>query len=95
MIVEYKLHVNERGNKFMPYFIKDGGYYPVGNKLVGSTVDNGSYIPSTLIVLDKAALITRLTNSGYTVRDDDRDEFVLATAEQIEADVDAFISRHG
>ena len=93
MIVEYKMHRNEQGSKITPYFIKDGGYYPVGNKLVGHTVDNGSYIPSTLVVLDKAALITRLTNSGYTIPNPDTGENDAATAEQIEAAVDAFISK--
>ena len=94
MIVEYKLHVNEQGNKIIPFFIKDGGYFGVGNKLVGHTVDNGSYIPSTLVVLDKAALITRLTNMGYTEWDPENNENRLATAEEIEADVDTFISKH-
>ncbi len=94
MIVEYKLHVNERRNKIIPFFIKDGGYFRDGNKLVGHTVDNESYIPSTLVVLDKAALITRLTNSGYTIRNPETEEEDLATAEQIEATVDAFISKH-
>ena len=93
MIVEYKMHRNEQGNMITPYFIKEGGYYPVGNKLVGHTVDNGSYIPSTLVVLDKAALITRLTNSGYTIPNSDTGENDAATAEQIEAAVDAFISK--
>ena len=92
MIVEYKLHRNERGNMITPYFIKDGGYYVVGNKLVGHTVDNESYIPSTLVVLDKAALITRLTNLGYKIRVEETER--LATAEEIEAAVDAFISKH-
>ena len=92
MIVEYKLHRNERGNMIIPFFIKDGGYFVDGNKLVGHTVDNESYIPSTLVVLDKAALITRLTNSGYTIRDNDTER--SATAEEIEAAVDAFISKH-
>ena len=94
MIVEYKLHRNEQGNMIIPYFIKDGGYFVVGNKLVGHTVDTESYIPSTLVVLDKAALITRLTNSGYTIRNPETEEEDLATAEQIEATVDAFISKH-
>ena len=94
MIVEYKLHRNERGNMIIPYFIKDGGYFVVGNKLVGHTVDTESYIPSTLVVLDKAALITRLTNSGYTIRNPETGAEDLATAEQIEATVDAFISKH-
>ena len=92
MIVEYKLHRNERGNMITPFFIDDGGYYGVGNKLVGHTVDNGSYIPSTLVVLDKAALITRLTNMGYQIRVEDTER--LATAEEIETHVDAFISKH-
>jgi len=92
MIVEYKLHRNKQGNMIIPFFIKDGGYFVGGNKLVGHTVNDGSYIPSTLIVLDKAVLITRLTNSGYTVIDDGTDR--LATAEEIEAIVDNFISKH-
>ena len=92
MIVEYKLHRNRQGNMFIPYFIKDGGYFGDGNKLVGHTVNDGSYIPSTLVVLDKAALITRLTNLGYIIRDDDTER--SATAEEIEAHVDAFISKH-
>ena len=94
MIVEYKMHRNEQGNMIIPYFIKDGGYYVVGNKLVGHTVDTESYIPSTLEVLDKAALITRLTNMGYTEWDPENNENRLATAEEIEAHVDAFISKH-
>ena len=92
MIVEYKMHRNEQGNMFIPYFIKDGGYFVVGNKLVGHTVNDGSYIPSTLVVLDKAALITRLTNMGYQIRVEDTER--LATAEEIETHVDAFISKH-
>ena len=92
MIVEYKLHRNERGNKIIPFFIEDGGYFGIGNKLVGHTVNDGSYIPSTLVVLDKAALITRLTNMGYQIRVEETER--LATAEEIEADVDAFISKY-
>ena len=91
MIVEYKFHRNRQGNKFIPYFIKDGGYFKDGDKVVGHTVDDGSYIPETLVVLDRAALITRLTNLGWTVGIDNR----LATAEEIETAVDAFISKYG
>ena len=93
MIVEYKLHRNQQGNKFIPSFIVDGGYFPDGNKLVGIAVNDGSYIPETLVVLDRAALITRLTNLGWTVVEgkDNR----LATAEEIETVVDAFISKYG
>ena len=93
MIVEYKMHRSKQGNKIIPLFIEDGGYFTDGDKLVGYTVNDGSYIPETLIVLDKAALITKLTNIGYTVRGDN-DENRSATAEEIEADVDAFISKY-
>ena len=93
MIVEYKMHVNERGSKIKPYFIKDGGYYADGNKLVGHTFDNGSYIPSTLVVLDRAALITRLTNLGHIILDNGTPR--LATAEEIETAVDTFIGKYG
>jgi len=92
MIVEYKMHRSKQGNKIIPLFIKDGGYFTDGNKLVGHTVNDGSYIPETLIVLDRAALITRLTDSGYSSVKGGED--VLATAEEIETDVDAFISKH-
>ena len=92
MIVEYKFHRNRQGNMIIPFFIKDGGYFSVGNKLVGHTVNDGSYIPSTLVVLDKAALITRLTTLGYKVFDNGTER--LATAEEIESDVDDFISKY-
>ena len=93
MIVEYKMHRNERGNMFIPYFIKDGGYFVVGNKLVGHTVNDGSYIPETLIVLDRDALITRLTNLGHIILDNNTPR--LATAEEIETAVDTFIGKYG
>ena len=94
MIVEYKMHKRRQGNMITPYFIDSGGYFVVGNKLVGHTVNDGSYIPSTLVVLDKAALITRLTNSGYRVHNPDTNGYDLATAEEIETAVDGFISKH-
>ena len=92
MIVEYKFHRNRQGNKFIPYFIKDGGYFKDGDKVVGHTVDDGSYIPETLVVLDREALITRLTNLGWTVVEGKGNR--LATAEEIETVVDAFISKY-
>ena len=87
------MHRNEQGNMIIPYFIKDGGHYGIGNKLVGHIINDGSYIPSTLVTLDKAALITRLTNMSYIVMENHVSR--LATAEEIEAAVDAFISKDG
>jgi hypothetical protein len=60
MIVEYKLHRNQQGNKIIPFFIIDGGYFPDGNKSVGIVANDGSYIPETLVVLDRAALIRNM-----------------------------------
>jgi hypothetical protein len=87
MIVEYKLHRNSDGNKCIPSFIEDGGYYVSGNKLVGITVNDGSYIPSTLVELDRAALITRYT-ALTPVNDDTGDAL---TSAEIESEIDTFI----
>ena len=94
MIVEYKFHrvKGGRGRISVPSFIVDGGYFKDGNKYVGIAANDGTYIPSTLVVMDRASLITKLTNIGYTIRDDLEDR--LATAEEIEATVDTFISEH-
>ena len=97
MIVEYTLEANGT----IPTYIADGGYFskvndnasPQDLDLVGHTVNDD--IPETLTVLDKAALITRLTNLPYKIFNPDpaiRND--VATAEQIEAAVDAFISKH-
>ena len=90
MIVEYKFHRTREGKIKTPPFIINGGHFHVGNKYVGIAANDGTYIPSTLVVLDKAALITRLTNMGYRVYDNDT--LRLATAEEIESSVDNWIS---
>ena len=97
MIVEYTLDRNEQGNLITPSFIKDGGYFSTGNltestKLVGHTVNDSSSVPSNLVELDRAALITRLTNSEYSLNKDAG--IILATAEEIESIVDNFISKY-
>ena len=94
MIVEYKEHRNHSGNTVVPSFIIDGGYFTDGNKRVGIAANDGTYIPSTLVVLDKAALITKLTNMSWTTFNHNTREYTEATAEEIEAYVDTFISRH-
>ena len=95
MIVEYKFHRvkgSNPGRTSVPSFIVDGGYFSEGSKYVGIAANDGTYIPETLVVLDRAALITKLTNIGYTIRDGLEDR--LATAEEIETAVDTFISEH-
>ena len=96
MIVEYKFHrvKGGKGRTSVPSFIVDGGYFSEGNKYVGIAANDGTYIPETLVVLDRAALITKLTNIGYTVHDPENIEKRLATAEEIETEVDNWISEH-
>ena len=80
-VVEYKLHRVEGSNqsKVIPPFIEDGGYWgkPDGT-LLGWTVPSASrdwYVPSTLVELDKAAVVTRLLAmhgvSAFIVQNDD------------------------
>jgi len=96
MIVEYKFHrvKSGKGRTSVPSFIVDGGYFSEGSKYVGIAANDGTYIPETLVVLDRASLITKLTNIGYTVHDPENIEGRLATAEEIETAVDTFISEH-
>ena len=94
MIVEYEFILKEDGRTSVPTFIVDGGYFSEGNKLVGIAANDGTYIPSTLVVLNKAALITKLTNMEWQTFNNSNGEYSDATAEEIEAYVDTFISRH-
>ena len=96
MIVEFKFHRvkgSNPGRTSVPSFIVSGGHFKDGNKYVGIAANDGTYIPSTLVVLDRASLITKLTNIGYTIKNTNNEE-VLATAEEIETDVDNWISEH-
>ena len=96
MIVEYKFHRvkgSNPGRTSVPSFIVSGGHFKDGNKYVGIAANDGTYIPSTLVVLDRASLITKLTNIGYTIKNTNNEE-VLATAEEIETAVDSWISEH-
>lgn len=61
-IVEYKIHGNET-----PYFIEDGGYYPIDYQYVGITRDDSyCYIPDfvedggTLLELSNSDLVDRV-----------------------------------
>jgi histidinol-phosphate/aromatic aminotransferase/cobyric acid decarboxylase-like protein len=97
MIVEYKFHrvKSGKGRTSVPSFIVDGGYFSEGSKYVGIAANDGTYIPETLVVLDRAALITKLTNIGYTIPENpENPEGRLATAEEIETAVDNWISEH-
>jgi histidinol-phosphate/aromatic aminotransferase/cobyric acid decarboxylase-like protein len=98
MIVEYKFHRvkgSNPGRTSVPSFIVDGGYFSEGSKYVGIAANDGTYIPETLVVLDRAALITKLTNIGHRIEQSpENPEGRLATAEEIEATVDSWISEH-
>jgi len=65
-VVEYKLH-----GGLTPYFIADGGYFPIGGKLIGVTKDDGiCYVPPSpeLVTFNlEAELSTR--NVVLVIRD--------------------------
>ena len=97
MIVEYKLHRLKDGRTCVPTFIVNGGYFPVDKKWIGIAADDGTYIPETLVVLDRAALITRMTNfplKWHPTSPDDDPRGRLATTEEIIWEADNFISKH-
>ena len=97
MIVEYKMHRvkdSNPGRTSVPSFIVDGGHFSDGNKHVGIAANDGTYIPSTLVVLDRAALITRLTNTGYTEYNPETQQEELVPEEEIPAIVDKWISKY-
>lgn len=91
-VVEYKLHKLDGASqtKVIPPFIEDGGYWgkPDGT-LLGWTVPSGSrdwYVPSTLVELDKAGVVSRLLAmhgvTAFTVENDD------PSADQVEMNTD-------
>ena len=91
MIVEYEFILKENGRTSVPTFIVDGGYFPEDDKYVGIAANDGV----SRTVLDRAALITRLTNTGYLVHGSEIEyQMRLATAEEIETTVDYFIRMH-
>jgi len=97
MIVEYKMHRLKDGRTCVPTFIVNGGYFPVDKKWIGIAADDGTYIPETLVVLDRAALITRMTNfplKWHNTSPDGDPRGRLATTEEIIWEADNFISKH-
>ena len=96
MIVEYTLEANGT----VPTYIIDGGYFLKPNEnnspqdwdMVGHTVNDD--IPESLTVLNKSALITRLTNLGWKTFNHGTGEYTDATEEEIENYVDGFISKN-
>ena len=65
-VVEYKLHRIDGASKtkVIPPFIEDGGHWPKDNgTMLGWTVPSAErdwYVPSTLVELDKAAVVARM-----------------------------------
>ena len=66
LVVRYLLE----GDGTVPIFIKDGGYWMVGNELVGVSVDeNERHVPSTVFRMAKADLTARLAAQEMHDRD--------------------------
>jgi hypothetical protein len=98
MIIEYKLDAGERGNT-IPHWVKDGGMYrdPDNYTMVGWTPDapRKFKIPDTVLVLDKAALTTRVLNihGRYPLQKDDGDDRVNMTSDEVTAQVSAYYDK--
>ena len=75
----------------VPICIEDGGYFMVGEELVGITVDASKrHVPSTLIQLSRTDLVNRAISIGMK----DFEGNVL-TNQQIQALIDAFLTERG
>ena len=98
MIIEYKLDAGERGSVIPPW-VKDGGMYrdPDNYTMVGWTPDapRKFKIPDTVLVLDKAALTTRVLNlhSRYPLQKDDDEDMVDMTNDEVTAQVLAWYDK--
>ena len=73
-IAKYLMHRNSEGNKVTPYFIANGGYFIVGEEMIGITYDDDDiYVPDTLTVLTEEELVTHVksltlkTPEGHTL----------------------------
>lgn len=67
-VVRYLLE----GNGTIPIFVEDGGYWMVGNELVGRSVDEDArHLPSTVVRMAKADLTARL--AAMTFKDENGD----------------------
>lgn len=53
------------GDGSVPTFVEDGGYVPLGQELIGRSVDDSvRHLPVTVGVMSRADLIARMTTVG-------------------------------
>ncbi len=65
-IIEYKLERTHKGEVVIPGYVTDGGYWPVGKKLIGIHVDDGTYMPSSIKTLTELELEMRIRDLPLT-----------------------------
>ena len=62
-IIIYKLVINEHGNKSIPGFVSDGGYFIDSGSMIGvSKDDTDIYIPSDIATLSNQQFIDRIVS---------------------------------
>jgi hypothetical protein len=60
-LVRYLLN----GNGTVPDFVESGGFFPVGEELVGISVDDEArYLPDSVVKLSREDLIARIESLG-------------------------------
>lgn len=75
----------------VPIFIENGGYFLLGEELVGLTIDSSKrHVPSTLIQLSRAELKTRAFSLGLK---DFEGNFL--TEQQVSDKIDGFLTELG
>lgn len=88
-VVRYLLE----GNGTVPLFVEDGGYFPVGEELVGISVDDTKrHLPNSVHILTKQNLIDRLVAIEYKNIPTDTEPM---SQSEIESFVDQWLSDKG
>lgn len=80
------------GDGTIPLFVEDGGYWMVGNELVGKSVDeNERHLPATVFRMTKANLTARITAMGLV----DLETQELLGQEALDAMLNAWLAQIG
>jgi hypothetical protein len=83
-ITQYKMHTNCNKGKVTPYFIEDGGYFPVeGRKFIGVTFDEKQvFLPDTVVTYTNEQFIAFIVSLEINKLDQETMEQTLMTDEE-------------
>lgn len=76
------MHKNNENNLITPYFISNGGYFPIAGEMIGVTEDDSKvYIPDTLTFLTAAEFVDYIKT--LSLKNEEGIELSLEEKEQI------------